>query len=307
MTARLRPPRGFRERACPVCGPGAPADLHAEADFDPARLGRFSFASRKAPELMHYRLLRCRDCDTVYASPAPKPGYFARAYDEAAFDSAEEAGWAARTYARALRRLGPDCRAGALDIGTGDGAFLDELLKAGFTGVRGVEPSRAPIAAAAPRLRRLIRHGLFGPREARPGSLGLVSCFQTLEHLDRPGETLSQALRLLRPGGAFYAVCHSHRSLSARVLGRRSPIYDIEHLQLFSPRALRRLLESRGYRGVVVAPILNTYPLHYWLKILPLPASLKPGLIAALKAVGLGRLPLPLPAGNLLGLGFKPR
>jgi SAM-dependent methyltransferase len=300
-------PRGFRKRACPVCGPAAPAELHAEAHFDPARLGRFSFASRKAPELMHYRLLRCRDCDTVYASPAPPPAFLARAYDAAAFDSGEEAAWAARTYARALRRLGPQCRDGALDIGTGDGAFLGELLKAGFTRVRGVEPSRAPIAAARPELRRLIRHGLFSPREAPVGSLGLVTCFQTLEHLDRPAATLRQALRLLRPGGAFYAVCHNHRALSARLLGRRSPIYDVEHLQLFSPRALRRLLESCGYRDVTVTPILNTYPLRYWLKLLPLPAALKSRLLEFLKTGRLGRLPLALPAGNLLGLGFKPR
>ncbi len=46
------------------------------------------------------------------------------------------------------------CRDGALDIGTGDGAFLAELLRAGYTDVIGIEPSSAPIEAAAPKFVR---------------------------------------------------------------------------------------------------------------------------------------------------------
>ena len=51
-----------------------------------------------------------------------------------------------RTYARLVRpilaRL-PD-RQGALDIGAGDGALLQELLGLGFSDVCGAEPSAAP-------------------------------------------------------------------------------------------------------------------------------------------------------------------
>jgi len=42
---------------------------------------------------------------------------------------------------------------GALDVGTGDGAFLGQLLANGFTDVAGVEPSAAPVAMAAPEVR----------------------------------------------------------------------------------------------------------------------------------------------------------
>ena len=56
---------------------------------------------------------------------------------------------------------------------------------------------------------------------------------------------MKEAFRILKPGGAIFLIGHNRRrSLSARLLGRRSPIFDIEHLQLFSPRSLRQLLIS---------------------------------------------------------------
>ena len=45
--------------------------------------------------------------------------------------------------------------------GTGDGAFLAELLRSGFTGVVGIEPSRAPIEAA--KLIHLSGYSFFAP------------------------------------------------------------------------------------------------------------------------------------------------
>src|SRR3954447_4312898 len=119
------------ERVCPVCRTPQPGRLLAEANVDPEALGPLAFASRKPPELMHHRLLECPVCDTVYASPAPLGEGLERAYAEAAYDGAEESRWAARTYARLAQRVlaGVTAAGGALDIGTGDGAFLLELLR----------------------------------------------------------------------------------------------------------------------------------------------------------------------------------
>ena len=90
-------------------------------------------------------LIECPTCDVVYANPAIAEESLASAYEEAAFDSTTEAGYAARTYGRYLSRILPRLPdlGGALDIGTGEGSFLRELLRAGFHDVVGVEPSRA--------------------------------------------------------------------------------------------------------------------------------------------------------------------
>jgi SAM-dependent methyltransferase len=194
---------------------------------------------------------------------------------------------------------------GTIDIGTGDGAFLEELLKKGFTKVIGVEPSKAPIKASLPKIRPLIKKGFFNPRTFKKNSVSLITCFQTFEHLYDPLKTCREAFEILRKGGAFYIVCHNRRSLSCRILGMKSPIFDIEHLQLFSPQSAKILLTKAGFVRTTIKPLFNVYPLHYWLKLLPIPKGLKIKLIQFLKKIKLGNLPVMLPAGNLAVIGYK--
>src|SRR5437868_5689068 len=167
-------------RACPVCGSVDDAVVVAEERFDPTAVGSFGFASRKQPEYMHYRLVACPVCDLVFANPAPRADALAEAYREAAYDSGEEAGLAARTYAGFLpeirERLVPTGgAAAALDIGAGDGAFLEQLLSAGFSGAVGVEPSEAPRRAAKAGIRPLIREGIFSAEAFTGQSFDLVT------------------------------------------------------------------------------------------------------------------------------------
>ncbi|MGQ0679170.1 MAG: class I SAM-dependent methyltransferase [Actinomycetota bacterium] len=272
------------------------------------RLDGFAFASRKLPEYMHYRLVVCDCCGLAYANPAPDQKDLGDAYREASYDSGEEARCAARTYARHLTQIIPRLPTleGALDIGAGDGSFLQELLAAGFSNVVGVEPSTAPIEAAASDVKGLIRQGLFGQVSLVAGEhLSLVTCFQTIEHVPNPAEMFRAIFSLLVPGGAVYVICHNRRSLSARLLGEKSPIYDIEHLQLFCPTSLRYLLESTGYHHVAVTRVINRYPLRYWARLLPLPADLKERVLLALEGA-LGSRMIWLPAGNMMATAFKP-
>ncbi len=291
---------------CPGCGGRGPFTLFAEAKVDAARLDDLAFASRKAPELMHHRLVTCPACDLLLANPIPSPDAVGEAYHEAAFDSADEARCASRTYARLVERIRaslPDSD-GVLDIGTGEGSFLEELAGRGFTGLTGVEPSAAPIAAAKPEIRARIRHELFDPKAFEPASLSLVTCFQTIEHVFEPGRLAADVLSLLKPGGAFLIVCHNRRALSAKILGRRSPIFDIEHMQLFSVRSGRALLATAGFERVRAGMFLNTYPVHYWTKLLPVPR--KESVVRRLRGSAFGRAKIALPAGNLAVVGFRP-
>jgi SAM-dependent methyltransferase len=298
----------LQSRPCPICGPDRPGRVFAEANVELNSLDGFAFASRKLPEYMHWRLVECTECDLLYADPAPNAADLAAAYDAASFDSSNEARLASHTYARFLPEIAarlPDLD-GALDIGTGDGSFLELLLKHGFKGVAGVEPSAAPIAAAAELVRPLIRHDVFRPELFEPASFSFISCFQTIEHLPNPLALCRDAWQLLKPGGVLFLIGHNRRALSARILGTKSPIFDLEHMQLFSRESLRRLLSTAGFTGVMTRSIWNRYPLHYWGRLFPLPAGLKSKFVAAAKAT-VPRLLIPLPAGNLAAFAFKPR
>jgi SAM-dependent methyltransferase len=282
--------------------------VFAEARFDPAQLDQFAFASRKIPEYMHHRLLRCSACDLVYASPVPDLSNFQSFYEQAAFDSQKEAGLAAKTYAQLINSFAAKLpnREGALDIGTGDGAFLAELKCMGFSQLRGIEPSTAPMEAATAEVREFIDHGFFEPNRYASESFALVTCFQTIEHVEDPLGLATEANRILKPGGIHCLVGHNRNSLSARLLGRRSPIFDIEHLQLFSIPSIRRLLTQAGFESVQVSPIWNRYPLSYWARLFPFPLRFKRALIGLLNATGIGKLMISIPAGNLVAWGTKP-
>ncbi len=297
----------FEERGCPTCGSRDESSIFAEQRLDVSSLDEHAFASRKRPEQMRLRLVNCPRCDLVYASPTPSPEALAAAYGAAAFDSAEEAGYAARSYAEQLGALLdalPD-RRGALDIGTGEGAFLTELLKLGFTDVAGVEPSAAPIAAADPVIAGLIEHGVFRADIRPPGSLSLVTCFQTIEHVPDPAQLVSEAAALLKPGGILALVCHDRRAPLNRALGLRSPIVDVEHMQLFSRRSVAELLRCGGLEGIGYRPIQNRYPVRYWVRLAPLPQRLYSAVSRAVEGSGLGGRPLTVSVGNLLAWGVR--
>ena len=174
-----------------------------------------------------------------------------------------------------------------------------------MTNVAGIEPSTAPVEAADPRIRPLIRHESFRADVVAPGSLSLVTCFQTIEHLHDPLEFCARAAALLRPGGILLLVAHNRRALSARILGERSPIFDIEHLQLLSPDSARNLLRRAGLGNVATWGIVNSYPVSYWNRLSPLPPGLKSLAARGLAASRLADVQLPMPVGNMAVIGVR--
>lgn len=294
-------------RACPICNSTTMTSIFAVENFNESALNDFAFASRKVPEYMHYQLNYCSACDVIYASPVPTSGWFINEYEKADYDSMEEANYAAETYASILRSLIsvlPN-QEGALDIGTGNGAFLEKLINLGFTKVEGIEPSISPINAASANIRGLIRQAVFKASDYKKDSFSLVSCFQTLEHLYEPLGLMKEVYQVLKPGGATFIIFHNLRSFSAKMLGLKSPIYDIEHLQLFSFKSMQKLMQESGFVDVKIRMVHNRYPLNYWVKLFPMSISLKRRLLAALTSTGLGKVPIIISAGNLAAIGFK--
>ena len=98
---------------------------------------------------------------------------------------------------------------------------------------------------------------------------------------------------------------YKRQALSARLLKQRSPIFDVEHLQLFSPASLRYLLDDAGYEDIVIAPFSNRYPLDYWFKLAPMPTKLQDLGQRLLYVTKLSQLYVSLRAGNLYGCGIS--
>jgi hypothetical protein len=90
-----------------------------------------------------------------------------------------------------------------------------------------------------------------------------------------------------------------------RLLGRRSPIVDIEHMQLFSAESARRLLQINGYGDVGGTSFWNSYRPSYWLRLVPMPDGLKGVLTQMLRGSWLDRRRLSVNVGNFMSWGFK--
>jgi SAM-dependent methyltransferase len=300
----------FEQRDCPICRDPASAtvpflnnSVRAEA------VTSASFASRKLPEYMSHAMVRCTQCDLVYVDRPPSQEQLADNYHAADYDSSEEAEHAADSYAKAIRPvLGRlvGRMDDALEIGTGTAVFLARLKDAGFRNVVGVEPSVSAIAAALPERQPWIREGIFEEGDFAPESFDLITCFMTLEHVREPGDLVASALRLLRPGGAFVGVTHDYRGWINRLLGTRSPIVDIEHMQLFSADSSRALLTTRGFERVEAEAFSNAYRLSYWMRLVPMPERVKQNLIRMVKGGPVDAVRIPFNVGNTMSWGFKP-
>lgn len=296
------------KRACPVCH-GDEFFPFADERIDPRQVNALTYASRKTPEFMCLRLVRCSTCDLVYAPTPPTEDFLGTAYAEADFDSAPEAVAAARSYAKALtpyvqRLPGRDA---AVDVGAGSGPLLPWLKASGFSPVIGIEPSRSAIDAAPREVQAMLREGMFSAEMLQGTTPSLICSFMTLEHIADPKIFATTAHQLLEKGGGLAVVVHNWRAPLNRLLGLRSPIIDIEHLQLFSPRSLRSLLEQSGFESIEIKPIRNAYPLRYWLRLTPLPASFKRIFLRFLEVVGMADRTISLNVGNMLAFGIKPR
>src|ERR1700751_2565935 len=61
-----------------------PANFSTE-DFSPA-----VFSARRAPDRVHYRMVRCDQCGLVRSDPVADPGVVAQLYGQSTFDYAHE-------------------------------------------------------------------------------------------------------------------------------------------------------------------------------------------------------------------------
>jgi SAM-dependent methyltransferase len=287
-------------RLCPACGGRGSKKYSSnikEEKFTPT-----TYASRKSPELMHHDLLQCENCSSLFVEVPPNSDELIRNYVDASFDSKVESDFAAATYCRYLERLNLIRGKTILDIGCGDGAFIKLALVLGASSVQGIEPSGGALTSAG-KMSDMIRAESIEVCDFS-AEFNLATCFQTLEHVSRPKQTIMKMFDAIVPGGFIAVVCHNRLSLVNRLLGRKSPIFDIEHLQMFSSQGLDLLIRSSGLEIVYSKQIVNRYPLSYWLRLIPAPRSLKK-LIEQNRRSRFLSLPISLMVGNRLVVAKK--
>jgi len=292
---------------CAICGTEGKSTELFPATLDSAALNPANFSARRVPDRRHFRLVRCNRCGLVRSDPVADAHTLERLYRQSAFTYGSELTHLKGTYGKYLDVAGRLCsrRDALLEIGCGNGFFLEEALGHGWRTVRGVEPSRAAAEKASGNIRPCITCEVMRPGLFPPGSFDMVCMFQVFDHFPDPAGVLSTCHEVLRPGGLILAINHNVEAMSAKLLGERSPIFDIEHTFLWSAGTMSRIFQAAGFEVLKGGSVSNRFSLAYLAHLAPFPALLKRPALGCLEITGLGRLPVSLPLGNLFLVARK--
>ncbi len=257
----------WENTACPLCDAEAATRLWRAPDRLYRRPGEF-------------QLVRCGRCRHVYLNPRPTPDSMAYFYPDdygphhlleskiTGKTSSEESPnertpWYLSEIVRkipGLRRsyywlkdsqaeyLPNPCQTGgrALEIGCGDGAFLEQLRARGWE-AQGIEPAEKPARVAQSRGFE-IHVGTLQPNLFPAASFDAVFAWMVVEHLHDPRAVLCEVHRILKPSGCLAVSVPNFACWEPRVFGTYWYALQLPtHLHQFTPRTIRMLLEQSGF------------------------------------------------------------
>jgi len=290
----------FRETKCLLCERPEDKVLYPERLCEESFTG-YSFSARRLRKCEHYRIVKCAKCSLVRSSPVIEENKLNELYAESEFIFSDEAPYAADTYINLLKKLigKYSLKSKSLtEIGCSTGFFLEKAMETGIEDLLGFEPSRQCREHTKERLKGMIVNDVFRPETLGDKKFDLACSFHTIDHLMDPKSFLTNIKNALNPGGHALIVCHDVESWSAKLLGENSPIFDVEHIYLFSLNTISMLFRRTGFRVVEAGTLSNTYPVGYWMRMMPVAnkaANLLPDIIK--------KIPLGVKAGNLYILG----
>lgn len=169
-----------------------------------------------------------------------------------------------RKIIRLLKEMIPSIQ--VLDIGCGDGYYLNVLSQMGFQHVQGIDPSHSFVERCRKR-GFSVRQKSLGELSEN-GQFDLILLMQVLEHLEDPTGALLIIKRLLRPKGRLLLtvpVCDSFLKRYFRFRYRADKLvqvkeWDNTHKHAFSKKIIRSLLTETSFRIIKCIHASNPFP-----------------------------------------------
>jgi len=264
--------------SCPLCRGD---DAHP-LWFRPLDADRAVDAHLAPPDAPGWWVVRCARCGLGRVDPLPLEADLAAMYDESYHTPGAFAGiahqrgiggqlhlydrpggrqaslrWHGQRLAR-IERAGfinatsRPTRGRLLDVGCGAGYFLDAARAAGWQ-VAGVELSEAAAAAARSDLGLDVFTGALVEAGFPTNDFDLITMFEVLEHMRDPGAALSEAFRLLRPGGLLAVEVPNDMDAYRAALAcadQRWWVIPPVHIYYFNASSLSRWLLMSGFEPV---------------------------------------------------------
>jgi len=216
------------------------------------RLHRSQVIGRN-PDFPQLLVVQCK-CGMRYSDPAPSEAYLQERYRSAYRQERGE--YADESYLEFMRRravaqldfvrrVRPASPGSVLDVGCSSGMLLQE--NAAADELVGFEPDEEMCKTA----RRIlpghasIRNSLFQPGEFSENRFDLITISHVLEHVVDPVGTVSELVRLLKPGGVLFIEVPHESDATVRHLVNSRPA-GFMHLLFFSADSLQAVVERAG-------------------------------------------------------------
>lgn len=292
---------------CAICGKKGKLRILYKANFDPHKINEKTFSARRISDIFHYQLNKCLRCGLIFSSPILEEKKINLFYSKSEFNYDKETKYLRKTYGFYLKKYYRHSlnNSKALDVGCGNGFFLEELKSLGTSDVFGVEPSKDAISKIPRSLKDKIKRDILKPSLFSKSCFNLITCFHTLDHVIEPNTFIKTIYNFLKKDGVAYFIVHDTDGLSVKIFKEKSPIFDIEHVYLFNKESLKKIFLKNGFKKAEVFSVCNIYPLQYWIYRSPLPHRITDSFIKILAFTKLAQLPISINAGNIGIMAYK--
>src|SRR3989339_555277 len=213
------------------------------------------FTQEKAKSRNSAVLLTCRGCGLLFADDwaADRSHIYRDSYWLWDIESEKEEKMIGETKKTAFssqlkslkRHIRPEAKK-ILDVGTGFGYLLEAASKMGFN-CHGLDISEKAVEISSKKFPAKIVKGDLSSANYPSDYFDVVSMADVLEHIAKPHESISEAARILRPGGLLFIISPNSSSVTRLLAGKNWFQYKHEHVLYFNRKSLKYLLEKHSF------------------------------------------------------------
>lgn len=298
----------FQPTKCAICKTIDNYEIVYNASLDEHTFTKEVFSARRLPDRRYYQWVKCKNCGLLRSDPVLELN-LSELYEQSTFEYSIEIPGLKRAYSYVTKKaFGSRKISGSvLEIGGGNGFYLEEALEIGFQKVSAVEPSLKAVEASREDIKRNTIVDILKPGLIPDNSYEAVTMFHVLDHLPDPLETVKICNSILKSTGIFIVAVHNCESWSAKILKNKSPIVDVEHTYLYSKKTIKKLFEGAGLVNIKTGTYKNLYSLAYLIHLLPISTNFKLKILNGPLRNFLTNIRISVPLGNMWASGEKPK
>jgi 2-polyprenyl-3-methyl-5-hydroxy-6-metoxy-1,4-benzoquinol methylase len=240
----------FEYRNCPNCG-WDDTTVIIDSNMGEADVQKGIKTVYMLWENTYGRYVKCKNCYLIYANPIEKAskinGDYSKMGNNDALIIRESRLRAAKSQLGLIRKH----KSGKtlLDIGCGEGFFLFNATKAGYT-TKGIEISQDAAEYAGREFGLDVEAKPFEELQFPENYFDVITLWQVLEHVPYPLKVLKEVHKILKPEGLLATSTPDIESILAKIFRRRWWNLRRLHINQFTTRTLTDMLGRAGFNNV---------------------------------------------------------